>query len=527
MLTFEKTIIMIQLSPNDLLQLKTRNITPEIVESQVSQLIQGFPFVNLHAPAKIHAGILDLNEEKATQLANYFEANKSKVGISKFVPASGAASRMFKHLFNYLETCEKDPNAALKLLEDQSFNSVSYFLNHLNLFAFYSVLKEVLSENGWVLEELLAEKKYHIVIDYLLNKKGLNYANAPKGLLLFHSTELLPKTSVEEHLMEGACHAANADGSVHLHFTVSPEHEADFVKHINEKIPFYEQKLGVHFHISFSQQKPSTDTVAIDFENQLFREKDGSIHFRPGGHGALIQNLNDLNGDIVFIKNIDNVVSDALRPTTCLYKKAMAGLLLNLREKQHQYLRLLEKADVKEQDSKEICDFITREIQFSLPDEFESYAWEEKRKCLFNVLYRPIRICGMVKNVGEPGGGPFYVKEKSTVSLQIVESSQINLLDTDQKAVFDASTHFNPVDLVCSVRDHNGKCFELNAFTNPDTGFISEKSKDGKSLKALELPGLWNGAMHHWITLFVEAPLITFNPVKTVNDLLREAHIGG
>ncbi len=325
--------------------------------------------------------------------------------------------------------------------------------------------------------------------------------------------------------MEGACHSENSNGDVYIHFTVSPEHEDEFIKLVENKKTYYENTLNVQYHVSFSQQKLSTDTVAIDESNQIFREKDGSIHFRPGGHGALIENLNDLKGDIIFIKNIDNIISDNLRETTCLYKKAMAGLLLDIRNKQYEYLLLLEKDTITADELNEISDFVTSEIQTPLPKGYEQYSLAKQQKKLHEILYRPMRICGMVKNVGEPGGGPFYVEDKSGVSLQIVESSQIDLSNPDQKKIFDSATHFNPVDLVCSVRDHNAQPFDLRQFTNPETGFISNKSKDGRNLKALELPGLWNGAMDKWITLFVETPLITFNPVKTINDLLRETHL--
>ena len=516
---------MINLSISDNEQLSKRGISPEMVEGQIQQLIKGFPFVHLHSAATLDYGIMEMDETKAQQFSNSFEENKKTVVLSKFVPASGAASRMFKHLFNYLEVFETNPGKAQQLLVDNSFGSVSYFLEHIQTFAFYPDLSNIFANNGFDLEQFLEEKKYDIVIQFLLTEKGLNYANLPKGLLLFHKSTPLPRTAIEEHLAEGACHAKNSNGDVNIHFTVSPEHEEEFVKLIDARKSFYENKFGITYHISFSMQKPSTDTVAIDDSNDIFREKDGSIHFRPGGHGALIENLNDLKGDIIFIKNIDNITSDNLRPTTCLYKKAMAGLLLEIREKQHYFLQLLEKNIISEEKLNEIIDFIKIRINTPLPSKFDELALEEKQKMLHDILYRPLRICGMVKNVGEPGGGPFYVEYKNEVSLQIVESSQIDLSEPKQKEIFDSSTHFNPVDLVCSVRDHNGELFDLRQYTNPETGFISNKSKDGRNLKALELPGLWNGAMDKWITLFIETPLITFNPVKTINDLLRDTHL--
>jgi hypothetical protein len=354
----------------------------------------------------------------------------------------------------------------------------------------------------------------------LLGKNGMNYGALPKGLLKFHRYADGVRTAMEEHLVEAALYAKGKNGAALLHFTVSPEHRAQFEKLVSEVQPAYEKKFGVKYKISFSEQKKSTDTIAVDDNNEPFRNADGSLLFRPGGHGALIENLNEQHADIVFVKNIDNVAPDAYKAETVRYKKALAGLLLQLRSKIFEYAAAVEN-NPSEAQLNEIQSFFENELSFAFPK-----GWEAKKvEYLRGKLNRPIRVCGMVKNVGEPGGGPFVaVNPDGSASLQIAESSQLNLADTRTKTAFDSATHFNPVDLVCSFVDRNGKKYDLKKFRDSATGFISVKSKDGKVLKAQELPGLWNGAMSDWTTVFVETPLITFNPVKTVNDLLRKEH---
>jgi hypothetical protein len=510
---------------SDLQQMKGKKIEIGVVEKQLDNFKKGFPFINLYAPAIAGNGILSFSKEEAEKWEDYYNQNYNDYEILKFVPASGAASRMFKHLHEFRQKY-KGTDEDIKAYEaDKSFNSVYYFFENIKQFAFYTSLKDVLAADGLDIDELVAQKDFNPVLDYFLTEKGLDYSRLPKGLLLFHKYEEGQRMALEEHLVEAAKYAVNGKGKATVHFTVSPEHQSKFEQVVNERKGKYESAFGVSFDVTYSQQKPSTDTIAVDMKNEPFRNEDGTILFRPGGHGALIENLNDLQGEIVFVKNIDNVVSDRLREPTVLYKKVIGGILLDAQERTFGFLETLEDGNLSNEELNEIRDFAATHLNIFIPDAFEAYDEMEKIDFLFNKLNRPIRVCGMVKNEGEPGGGPFWVKdEKDELSLQIVESSQIDFTKADQKKIVNNATHFNPVDLVCGVRDFNDKPFNLIDFVDPKTGFISQKSKDGRDLKAQELPGLWNGAMADWITIFVETPLITFNPVKTVNDLLREQH---
>ncbi len=505
------------LSHNDFEQLNQKGILPAVIEQQIGNFRQGFPFVKLIAPATKGHGIKDYDETEINRLASVYEKSGPEHDVLKFVPASGAASRMFKHLFEFMQSFEGSETDLLNFEKDKSFNSVFNFISNIKKFAFIADLEKVLSRDNLNLDDLLAKSEFVTIIEYLLTPKGLDYGNLPKGLLRFHQYEDVARRSVEEHLVEGAHYAKKVNGDVNIHFTVSPEHLDRFQAVIDEVLPMYNKMFGVKFHISFSVQKASTDTLAVDMNNEPFRENDNKLVFRPGGHGALIENLNDLNGEIIFIKNIDNIVPDRLKEPTYLYKKVIGGLLIELKEKTNHYLHLLDEGNLEETKLTEIVKF---------PENFNDLRNDAKKRYLFGRLNRPMRICGMVKNEGEPGGGPFWLENgKGEVSLQIVESSQIDMNDAGQKKILNESTHFNPVDLVCSVNDYRGRHFELHKYVDPTTGFISVKSKDGKNLKAQELPGLWNGAMAEWITIFIETPVITFNPVKTINDLLREQHI--
>jgi len=516
------------LQQQDFQQLKEKGISPEEISKQIDNFKKGFPFVKLVAPATKGQGIQVFDETETHELAAYFDANGPKHDLIKFVPASGAASRMFKHLFEFMESFTGSDADLQKLESDKSFNSVYYFLENIRKFAFLDDLKKVLQRDGFDLDELLKSKNFKTIVEYVLTDKGLGYASLPKGLLQFHQYDGFSRLSVEEHLVEGAHHARDNQGNVKIHFTVSPEHRQRFEEAIEIFKGNYEKLFGVKYQIDFSEQKSSTDTVAVDLENEPFRESDGKLLFRPAGHGALIENLNDLNGDIVFVKNIDNIVPDRLKEPTYLFKKVIGGLLLKLKAQTDEFLRLLENGNLDDNQVKEIAGFARKELLLNLGDQFENLSKAEKMHLLFDKLNRPIRICGMVKNEGEPGGGPFWLENsKGEVSLQIVESSQIDMKDAGQKKIVQESSHFNPVDLVCSVRDYKGKQFDLRKYVDPETGFISEKSSGGKKLKAQELPGLWNGAQANWITVFVETPIITFNPVKTINDLLREQHRNG
>lgn len=513
------------MTEKDLQQIKAKGIDMSTVETQIKYFKSGFPFMKLTAPATPGNGLHSFSDEEAAALAAYFDQHASDYDILKFVPASGAASRMFRHLFEFMESYTGSQEDIDKLKADTDFNSVYHFLSNLHKQACYEELKAVLARDGYHLEQLLTEHDYHTVLTYFLTDKGLNYAKLPKGLLFFHNYADGPRYAVEEHLVEAAHYARDAQKQAQLHLTVSPEHQAKFEEAVEESRKKHEKKYNVSFDISFSQQKPSTDTIAVDMDNEPFRMEDGSLLFRPGGHGALIANMDDLDREIIFVKNIDNIVPDRLRDTTYLYKKVIGGLLMQLQEKTFDALDQLEDANLSDQEIEAIRQMAQKELNIYFPAAYEGYDKMDRIDYLFTKLNRPMRVCGMVKNEGEPGGGPFWVvNDHEEESLQIVESSQIDFSDKKQLEIVQSATHFNPVDLVCGLRDFQGLAFDLNKFIDPQAGFISIKSLNGKSLKAQELPGLWNGAMSDWITIFVETPLITFNPVKTINDLLRPQH---
>ena len=492
-----------------------QGVSPDQIAQQIQHFVRGFPYLNVIKAATIGDGIMRVPEEQLVSYIRRFDEAARKRDLVKFVPASGAATRMFKALF--------------AALDGKSGKSTDEVFARLTDFAFYDDLKAVMSAKGADFDAALMANDRATVLRFLLTEDGLDYGSLPKGLLKFHRYVDGPRTPVEEHLVEGAAYA-NSDGTVRIHFTVSPEHQERFKALIEREKADYEAWLGVTFDVSFSEQKKSTDTISVDMTNAPFRNADESLLFRPAGHGALIENLNDIDADLVFIKNIDNVVPDAIRETTVTYKKVLAAVLLDAQQQIARLQRLLEGPSDAPDDVSDgylaEADELMRRTLFTLPpDDFESRPKPEKLAYFRRKLNRPVRACGMVPNVGEPGGGPFWAKNRDgSVSLQVVESAQIDLTNPAQKVIFDGATHFNPVDLVCSLKDHHGRKYDLPAFRDPQTGFITVKSKDGKDLKAQELPGLWNGAMADWSTIFVEVPLITFNPVKTVNDLLRSEH---
>ena len=495
------------------------------IERQLTNFNNGFPFINLVKPARFNDGITIFEKDEIENYSCIFDLSVKNRKLMKFVPASGAASRMFQLLFSFRDKYKGSDKDILAFETDKSFNSVHRFISEIKKFAFYNDLKDILNAHKLNIDVCIESHDYNSIINYLLDDIGLGYGNLPKGLLKFHRYGEYSRTAIEEHLVEAA-HYTKADEDVAtIHFTLSPEHIDKFNDHISNVRPIYEHLFKLKYNITYSIQKAATDTVAVDLNNDFFRDTDGKILFRPGGHGALIENLNDLKADIIFIKNIDNIVPDKFKEKTCLYKKVIGGYLISLQQKTFEYLGILEKAKFDEAKFNEIIEFSTQHLMIKLHYNFNAFTLDEKTHYLFDRLNRPMRVCGMVKNEGEPGGGPFWVKNiQDEISLQIVESSQINLNNSDQNAIFKAATHFNPVDLVCGVRDYKGEVFDLKDFIDHTTGFISTKSKDGRALKALELPGLWNGAMAEWISVFVEVPIITFNPVKTINDLLRVEH---
>ncbi|MBM3404735.1 MAG: DUF4301 family protein [Bacteroidetes bacterium] len=512
----------------DLEWMQRRGVDPIVAEKQLQFIKSGFPFANLVAPATPGKGITTLKADETESLVKYFDKTFPGLHTVKFVPASGAASRMFKQLFEYLEACGNDPAKSGQLLEDKQNKAVAQIIEQFPSLACYQPLNETLQHNGISLDSLFKKTEFDTVIRFLLHPEGLNYASLPKALLHFHKYPDEIRTAMEEHLVEGVHYAKNNENEVHLHFTLSPEHITPFNELVSRVLPSYSARFNTAFQLSYSIQKPSTDTIAADSENNPFRDKDGHLVFRPGGHGALIENLHDIDADVIFIKNIDNVVPDRLKEETIRYKKALASYLWMIHKQIGIYFQKIDAGGLTDKDFGEMEFFVSSTLHLELPESYKSMDTDEKLRFLKNRFNRPIRVCGMVKNEGEPGGGPFWVKNMSgETSLQIVESSQVDMKNDSQKTIFQSSTHFNPVDLICCTRDQNGMRFNLNDYIDPLTGFISIKSKDGKELKALELPGLWNGAMAGWITLFVEVPIITFNPVKTINDLLRPEHLQG
>lgn len=504
------------ISEYDEKQLRAKGIGEETLKNQLNRFETGFPFLKIESAATTERGIIKCSEEQMQHYrAVWDDYLKSGKVITKFVPASGAASRMFKDLFAFLDAPYDIPATAFE----------KTFFAELKKFAFYNSLNEVCLKNtDKTISELLSEKKFKTVVENLLSKEGLSYGNLPKGLLEFHKYPDSTRRPVEEHLVEGALYASSVGGKVNIHFTVSPEHKDLFKSLLATKSERFENQFGVKFDVSYSEQKASTDTVAVDMDNQVFRDSSGMMLFRPGGHGALIENLNEIHSDIIFIKNVDNTVPDRLKDVETYYKKVLAGILIEKQAKAFDYLNLLDTGSYTHEQLIDILYFIQKEMNVKNP---ETKLLEDVELALYlkKKLNRPMRVCGMVKNEGEPGGGPFLTENPDkTISPQILEGSQIDEKNEEYEAIVKNSTHFNPVDLVCAVADYKGKKFDLPDYVDADTGFISTKSKDGKTLKALELPGLWNGAMSDWNTVFVEVPVETFNPVKTVNDLLRTNH---
>ncbi len=497
------------LTQQDLKQLAQKGISEQQIETQLGQFKTGFPFLKLEAAAAIGHGIVAPDATAGRKYVETWQQYKAAGRkVVKFVPASGAASRMFKDMFAFVDADYDKPTTDFE----------KKYFDNIQKFAFYQELDAVCQKNeGKGVKELMAAGNYKAVAANMLKAEGLNYGQLPKGLLLFHNYPEGPRTPMEEHLVEGALYAAS-NGEAHVHFTVSHEHMELFKQKVAQKADYYAKKYGIHYDISFSEQKPSTDTVAANPDGTPFRNSDGSLLFRPGGHGALIENLNEIDADIIFVKNIDNVVPDRLKQDTVTWKQIIAGVLVSLQQKAFEYLRLLD-AGANDAQLKEMAEFVEKCLCVN-PMGVKVDADYLRKK-----LNRPMRVCGVVKNVGEPGGGPFLTyNQDGTVSLQILESSQIDKSNKEYMEMFTKGTHFNPVDLVCAVKNYKGEAFDLPKYVDPTTGFISQKSKSGKELQALELPGLWNGAMSDWSTVFVEVPLSTFNPVKTVNDLLRDQH---
>jgi hypothetical protein len=499
----------------DIRQIEKEGLSVDQVLAQIELFKRGALPVKLNRPCTVNDGIVAIPEGDLNTITALYEAEVQKGRMLKFVPASGAASRMFKDWY--------------RCFEEGGFESQEAgvaFISSLKKYAFFKDLVDVISRKGEDITRLIEAKRIPEILEYVLTSKGLNYGNLPKALLKFHVYPDGNRTALEEHLVEAALYVKDAHKVCRLQYTVSEEHQKqveDYLLQIKEP---YERYYDAKYDIILSCQKSLTNTVAVDLDNRPFHDQKGRLVFRPGGHGALLENLNGIDGDIIYLKNIDNVVSDRLKPATILYKKVLGGYLISLQNEIFRYLRMLVKEDPGEDTIAEIGLYCEKMLHIVFPPEFKHLSLPEKRTFIFNKLNRPIRVCGMVKNEGEPGGGPFWVNEEDgTQSLQIIEESQVDLREKEQKTIWKSATHFNPVDLVCGVKDYRAQKFNLLEFVNEKAYFISQKSEKGRDLRALELPGLWNGSMAAWNTIFVEVSIDTFNPVKTVYDLLRPQHL--
>lgn len=508
----------------DIIQIEKKGLSVEQVKTQIDLFRAGLPFLNLKDAATIDYGVLSLTSSEKVQYIQKYNKLRNDLSILKFVPASGAATRMFKFLFQFLSEYNPEKESINAYINKSKARDLSAFFIGLEKLPFFEEVIHKVHKNVSNFNDLSYEKQRIEFIKTMLDEKQLNFALQPKGLLPFHKYKEHVSTAFEEHLFEGALYASSSN-LANIHFTISEKHKNHFdeeFKYIEEDV---EERTDTKFNITFSYQKESTDTIAVTQKNQPFRDENDKLTFRPSGHGALIRNLNELDADIIFIKNIDNVVVNKYKKEVADYKMMLAGILLEMQEQTFQYITQLENVQQSESNLIEIAEFLVNKLNVSINNEFEKYSLKYQVKYLKDKLNRPIRVCGMVKNEGEPGGGPFWVKDESgNISLQIVESAQVDKRNKLQKEIMKNATHFNPVDLVCGTKNYLGESFDLLKFVDHKTAFISEKTKSGKHLKALELPGLWNGSMANWNTIFVEVPLLTFNPVKTVNDLLKPAH---
>ena len=513
------------LNEKDQQLLKSYEITESKLSEQLANFKNGFEAAKLVKAATVDDGIIRLDNSLLQKYIDLWEQNKNEYKIIKFVPASGAASRMFKDLFEFKTSYKGETEQYKQLSENKEFGSMYYFFKHLDEFPFWQKLKEKYVQNDACVEEDLVKKEFAKVLGFILDEKGLNFGFLPKGLIQFHQYPTEIRKAFDEHFVEAANYASS-NNLANLHFTVSPEHQSLFEEQYAKVKEKFEKKYNISYNVNFSNQKHSTDTVAVTLENEIVRNENNEILFRPGGHGALIQNLNNIDSDIIFIKNIDNVGPDRLKELTTDYKKALAGILLFFKNKIHTYIEQLEQFETLEDcHMDEIGNFLEKNLCILPSQNFKPKNRLGRIKYLYKKLNRPIRVCGMVKNEGEPGGGPFWTENNDgTVSLQIIESAQMDIKDNNIAEIVNSATHFNPVDIVCYVKNYEGIKFDLNKYVDSKTGFIAEKTSGAKKLKAMELPGLWNGAMADWITIFMETPIESFTPVKTVQDLLREQH---
>ncbi len=513
-----------KLSQEDIAQIQKKGITLKQVEDQLATFKRGNKTVTITAAATVGNGILQLDKAEAKKNIAIYEDLKHNFKIVNFIPASGAATRMFKELYVFIQRFDPKNDSLAEYLDKKKNNNLEHFLANLNKLPFYSETLKLAEKNYPDFEKSSKDAQKYYLVETFLKEGGMDLGNHPKGLVPFHKYGNSTATAFEEHLYEAALYASK-NNKVNLHFTVSKEHLEKFQKEFNNIKHRVEQETATKFHIAYSFQDPKTDTIAASGANEAFRTLEGELFFRPGGHGALIENLNNLDADLVFIKNIDNLVVKNQREDLAYYKKMLGGKLLKLQQECFYYLEVLDKADFSNISLKQISNFMSDKLNLEIENATGSLSESEKIEKMKSLLNRPLRICGMVKNEGEPGGGPFFVEfENGERSLQIIESAQIDNDDPNQNEIAQNATHFNPVDLVCGLKNYKGEKFDLHTYVDPEMSFISSKTKDGKNLKALELPGLWNGAMAKWNTVFVEVPVSTFNPVKTVADLLKHSH---
>jgi hypothetical protein len=482
----------------------------------LEKFIGGIPYVNVVTAASVGNGIEVISIQDQQKLIDLYESKKDQMEIVKFVPASGAASRMFMFLHEFLDQYDPEVEKLNTFIKREKKEQLSLFIDSVREFAFNKMVRKKIREQYPNFKKSTKGKRSYLLVKTLLEERGLNFNYLPKGLIPFHKYNKYATTAFEEQLFESAFYAS-VKNEAYLHFTFAEQHITAFKEKFAEIQARIEKKTRTKVHISYSIQRENTNTLAVDDTNRPIRDDRGKLIFRPSGHGALIENLNEIDADIIFLKNIDNVVIESYVEEVAYNKKLLAGKLVWIQQKVFRFLKLIDDDNISEETMKELKSFLWNEL--NIKDITESL--EQIRR----ILNRPLRICGVVKNTGEPGGGPFWVKHKNgETSLQIVEMSQINSKDSHQQIIVNEATHFNPVDIVCGVRDYKGDKFDLINFTDPMSGIITQKSMGGTTLKALELPGLWNGAMSNWNTTFVEVPLITFNPVKTVNDLLKKEH---
>jgi hypothetical protein len=503
-------------SPDEKKTMAASGITITEIERQLALFHRGVPPVRLIRACTQGDGIIRIADEEQAALTRAFEEYRNNGRVMKFVPASGAASRMFREWHTAFSNGGFHEN-------DEAVN----FATSLHNYPFYQDIEKVTAKDGRLLSQMIDSKLYTEILGYILTAKGLDYGNSPKALLKFHNYPEGARASIDEHLVEAALYVRDANRVARIHFTVSGEHEKMVRDRLLTIMNYYGTRFDAIFDFDISLQDVSTNTIAVDLDGQPFHDEKGNLVFRPSGHGALLANLEGLDADVVFIKNIDNIVADRYKDDTVLWKKILAGYLITIQDEMFHHLLELEKPGFADGKISGIADFCRSKLNISMNDNFQTLTEAEKRHFLFHAMNRPLRVCGMVKNEGEPGGGPFKAETpggKGAASLQIVEEAQIDSNDPGQRAVWSSSTHFNPVDLVCGLHDYRGRKFNLADFVDQDASIITRKSEKGRDILALERPGLWNGSMAFWNTIFVEVPPSTFAPVKSVKDLLRKAH---